>query len=186
MADDEVRHWKSLKKTEAAAVGFRQQVCSQEPPPLGATIRMKRQGFTGTVDLLRGRLQLRVRGDDEALTSGSRYLPSSSKRTRPQLCLCRSQTIECRLLLSQTTCVCRRRDPAFLGIRDARWLSQGDLQLEVPVPRSRLLRRLGGVESNHVLPRPANAEGVPRIAGRIVPICAFLPLGFLVKVNRRR
>ena len=53
LADDEVRHWKSLKKTEAAAVGFRQQVCSQEPPPLGATIRMKRQGFTGTVDLLR-------------------------------------------------------------------------------------------------------------------------------------
>lgn len=102
MADDEVRHWKSLKKTEAAAVGFRQQVCSQEAPPLGATIRMKRQGFTGTVDLLRGRLQLRVRGDDEALTSGSRYLPSSSKRTRPQLCLCRSQTVECR-------CSCPKR-----------------------------------------------------------------------------
>ena len=48
-----------------------------------------------------GRHQLRVRGEDEALNSGSRYLPSSSKRTRPQLCLCRSQTVECRLLLSK-------------------------------------------------------------------------------------
>ena len=125
-------------------------------------------------------MQLRVRGEAEAeaLTSGSRYLPSSSNGTDT------ATIVSAGLRQSNAACSCRAKNMVHLSvhrlspkrplfavavtplscddIREDRWLSQGDLQLEGP--RSRLLRRLGGVESNHVLPRPANAEGSPRIA----------------------
>ena len=167
-------------------MGFQRQVCSQETPPLGATIRMKRGPL-----ICFGSLFGAAAGRDEVAAAGPRGSRSRSPDFGEQIsavvkqwnrhghnCVCRSQTVECRLLLQgkehgtsdvHPPSSPKRRRFAVAGtplscddIRGDRWLSQGDLQLEGPRPR--LLRRLGGVESNHVLPRPANAEGSPRIA----------------------